>query len=832
MSQPQAQDATEKFVSLIKRHAVLSRTPLLDGSKPDIDGAFETITCHNDTDLFVASMNCVRHARINDLFTNYTLLNLENDFMVQSLVLNALGSLLAVVGKTQVVIVALPAFYGHHFDTNFASCSKSYPMGVKKVIWHPASYLNRSLVVLTDDSRLFHVDATSNESCEAHIDLGGRGILPQSLAFGNPKTLNGSLTLYIADASSSVYAIFPFVRHNSQILATESQVDHAIQEARDILEWNESNFQFSGIVDSFNSSLQRRLILHYHFLEHLKAQFKSTHPLPADVRLDSNGVAREYFGLELPPTPDVAAVQGPLCRLLEGLSLIDMATFCTKGNATFLALCTMTSAGAVNIQYFAQTNPLLMQWHICAESKLFEQPLLSSIAPRNKSSKIYKLPRHGFGFVDTAPNAQDSLIRKQLTEKQRMRNLAIREQKFVEINYESLTFINEDKIHSKNSNAVSSRLHVFGSDLEKISLYFNGRVLLFDSSRMADWCLQSMNSGLKMGEVPCPDVLMPLVCNDIRSLIYLNDVVGDTGDYLVYTKASGTDGAEVIHITPNVQYTIPESESAPETAADIEDVDQDELTRKLSELTKHLESNSGPQGAELKQNLKYLKGLSVTVGDLGAGQENILSDPIKSLAAVETLSTSTVQKILNFTGYAINLQSKFRSQLLVFKKELEVLSKLLDSQVDSKKIDEYQDRMKVLAQRLETVNAKISSLESKLRDSLRKINAEKPLPLSAAEKAWFQELNAISDHLKNDSANRPSLANTVGSLQGQAKIIIEEICLTDNDTKVKTPAEILEDMKLRDQFMCFAGKLHDEEKLIGLVKRKLDECFEGLEIRG
>lgn len=829
------ENLAKRFVSSITKQSIFSR--LSPPINHDLDHlrVFETIACRSSTDVFVAVKNCVRVTRINDVSTNYRLLNVGANFIIRSLSVNPLGTFLAVVGDSEIRLAPVPLLA--HLDTlhfpHFLYPVKVFAYDIIKVLWHPAAANDRFLVVLTRDSTLHCYDVLGLTEPSFSVKFSAHGIAPTSIAFGNPDTLTGSLTLYVSLSLAEIHAVYPFLCPHMQIATTEQLVDDALEELRAVIESIEAVFHYEGIVSSLNSVLQRRLIIHYEFFFDLKAQFGAKNPQNKEVRVDECGTARELHIVTPKSHCPCFALQGPLFRH-DARLISDISCFAPNTYATFIIASGIDNNNCVSINYLVQASPLLMQFEpTTADEKA---------APDEKTAvkkRGYKLPKRGFGFVDANANSRSLVLCKQETQLVGPQKFPKQEQEFLASNFEVLTLLKRDSVIPAPGVPQVSNLHVFGHARDKISFTLNNTVLLLDASELKQTTLRSLVSGTAMGELPAPTVSIPLVCDNINSLVYMNDEVGDTGDYLVCVKTDGNCAVEVIRITSPDEYdALPDDENTTSSTGDEEEDAHEQQEAEqgwahtLEQLVRAQGANTGHPAQEMEAQLRYLKTLRATVGELETIRGEPFDASIKHLSALGALSTITIKHVAAYAVFAIKLQVKLTTQLLQFQAEIQALLKAGQNPLTQNKIDAYRERIESLRSRQQAVNTKIVALKKKLYTYLCQLNTNKPLPLSVAEKDWFQELNSISEHLKGDPLKcKTSLASSILALQGQAKMYIENARASGKTAERENEApQLLQEIELRNHFIRFAAKLQQEEKLIRLVKHKLGECFETLNI--
>ncbi|TFK29279.1 hypothetical protein FA15DRAFT_632177 [Coprinopsis marcescibilis] len=200
-----------------------------------------------DADLVVAAGKELRITSLGDVKLGkstrktYKVLHTPNvDFEIHQIVLNPNGKLLAAVGAFRVAVVVMPRPGYNRLVSDSIDC-KAVKVGqyyhgsedsapIAKVDWHPWGEAGSTLLVMTTDGRLREYDI----SFDAEEPQQTLSFVPQrkanafaadddserevtSFTLGKGKADWGPLTIYALMKSGDVYAICPYLPHNTVI---------------------------------------------------------------------------------------------------------------------------------------------------------------------------------------------------------------------------------------------------------------------------------------------------------------------------------------------------------------------------------------------------------------------------------------------------------------------------------------------------------------------------------------------------------------------------------------------------------------------------------------
>lgn len=320
------------------------------------------IACRNNIDVFVARDNIIRCGSFNSAACNYRILaHRHATFGIEHLVLNKRGSLLAAVGRHDVVICTLPSSLNCG-EGEATIPAKSHRLQIDdtvvQVLWQPSIATDSCIVVLTTTKLLCFDITISTVQPQTVVDLQQLDAPVALISFGNADTLSGALSLYCVTEKGAVYAIFPFVHPAATVATTQALVNQLAAEV--------------GSDSEFVANLQAQL----------------------QAPIKPRRVAGQYV-LQA-GVPHVGSLQGPLIKL-EGVGQYHIRSIRGTDGLTVLATAVPT-ASAVFVETLCQLEPLSLQWGATARR-----------VPH--STHGYKRPTRGFGFVDDSDDeAHDTLV--------------------------------------------------------------------------------------------------------------------------------------------------------------------------------------------------------------------------------------------------------------------------------------------------------------------------------------------------------------------------------------------------------------------------------------
>lgn len=320
------------------------------------------IACRNNIDVFVARDNIIRCGSFTSSACNYRILaHRHASFDIEHLVLNKQGSLLAAVGRHDVVICSLPSSLkcGEGEATIPTRSHRLQIEGsVVQVLWQP-SMANDSCIVVLTTTKLVCFDITiSTVQPQTVVNLQQLDAPVALISFGNAETLSGALSLYCVTEKGAVYAVFPFVHPAASLVTTQALLN-----------------QLAAEVASDSE-----------FVANLQAQLQAP--------IKPRKVAGQYV-LQA-GVPHVGSLQGPLVEL-EGEGQYHIRSIRGAEGLTVLATAVLT-ASAVFVETLCQLEPLSLQWGAAARRLLHV-------------THGYKRPTRGFGFVDDSDDEpQDTVV--------------------------------------------------------------------------------------------------------------------------------------------------------------------------------------------------------------------------------------------------------------------------------------------------------------------------------------------------------------------------------------------------------------------------------------
>ncbi|KAK9461723.1 uncharacterized protein V1516DRAFT_250267 [Lipomyces oligophaga] len=207
-----------------------------------------TVTSEGD----VGFCDCSNLRDLSDSRRFYKILNIPRiTFHVRSLVVNESGTYMAIVGENEISVCSLP-LPGSSRRSESRINSQIFNVGSKfftgaslihKVLWHPLSKSDSSILVLSSDRvlRLFDLDS-SRDDPDRIYDFNSASnpqefsygltdevkVIPVSMCFGIREQGPGQATLYILSDDGNIYVLSPFLPRKNAILLESVQV---------LLEW-------------------------------------------------------------------------------------------------------------------------------------------------------------------------------------------------------------------------------------------------------------------------------------------------------------------------------------------------------------------------------------------------------------------------------------------------------------------------------------------------------------------------------------------------------------------------------------------------------------------
>lgn len=834
-------DDTEKFISEITQqqifHTFLESLSVDDKSKLVSQNK---LVCRNNLDLFFANENLVRCCTINPKYTNFRLLdNKYDDFKIRSLEMNSLGSLMAIIGDTELVVVSLPTSLTASNSSLLQV--KSYKIHglegyIKKVVWQSIVANDCCFVVLNDKSQIKSYDLSlSSHEPQLSIDLNKenafKGESALSISFGSEANLSGSLTLYVAASSSNVFAIYPFIHKQGSIATTKSNVQDLLEESTSLITAIQEKFPSTDLVQSSNQNgLNHASMQQYAYISSLYRQFETTFTTRKEYRqlLSPNPLELSVLSQELPDNFS-PIVQGPV-TIVKDKILKDLTCIASNNNIPILAAISISKSNETYLSYHSQLKPLIMKFEKNDESSENEDvdpPKIPQIEANNNESinkKGYIRPKKGFGYIDEVELAdeeeEESIPNRNNKEVETKNHKA--EILFWKDEFTELSTLGIDQIPISASENVS--LHALNFEQSKVSIKIGNNIIYLDCGK---WC-EKLVLDISNGHTPQS---LSIVSNytlvaegtqEISSLALVKDTLNDTGDFLIILKKNKENNLEVKQITES---------SAPKLKFEITDIDT------VIEKVKHESILIKEPFDELLSELDILKrvnpetlskSLSINKDLLGVPVYGTNTEILKNLSY---LSAETIQQISKFTSFAIHLNLRVTTQIDELKCQINNLQGVKKFSLDEGILDSKNKKANDLISKQKRINERIDKLQEKIFDAIQKMRYSKSLPLSDAEKLWFKEINSVNAQISHDTSTTKSLTSVVENMSFQVSKIVKSIKEGEQQPEeTQRLDDNLKNLQEHQNILKLKQWLQEENELILLAKDKLDESFEQLKI--
>ncbi|EGV63246.1 hypothetical protein CANTEDRAFT_94013 [Yamadazyma tenuis ATCC 10573] len=723
---------------------------------------------NENRDIFVAVENAIRMCTINSKSMGYkVLINTYQPFDIVELTMNPQRTFLCSIGKKRVVVQSVPL----HIDKcqNFHIPTEKYDLKeisapIVKVLWHSYIAHGLGLVILeatnvikfynlrVSDAPLFTLDLKTSECFKNEIAT--------SISFGSLETLTGGLTLYITTESSKIFEISPFVFANSSISTTEREVELALAESIDTL-----NFITANCDD--DDYITRQARLQFNFFNHLQSELCRSNVSGVKTYLN-----KESFTYDIKPPSwslNYKRIQGPLANLQMG-TIKDIC--CLKSNGSIPLLVAINGDKVdLTVKYLAQIRPLVMNFTSADEYLSLEDAKPESVSFDSKPNvsliiantvdsinepekQTYKVPKIGFGYIDDDGSDDDcdsngtNTIAKQT------------------LNKPELFFINEVLIEIISDCSLSSKRKIILSSVDPHRFLISTEHKTVVST-LSDW----------VGILPdTPGIEIQnhysVVENDDASsgVTLIRDDISFTGDYLINFHDKGKKDVNVVKVS-----------SPPELNPLIYKFDTLKLKNEEKEqvvVDSKLNSNLL---VEIESDLKKVKKISEIKYRVGSSDESV-----EILQKVNEFSTESLSIISIYESLLMKLCLQMKTNLLELQYQNELVGNI--SNIDAKK--EHSAKIKKLIEKEDALINKSKSLHQKLVKRIEAIKVHRQVPLSENEKKWFQEINDINEKVGN-SGTESGLYSSVTELKNQVNYIKEHLDFKPlQDMKVENSREL------------------------------------------
>ncbi|ODV77348.1 uncharacterized protein CANTADRAFT_27206 [Suhomyces tanzawaensis NRRL Y-17324] len=772
----------------------------------------QKVVTTTDGHVYYANYNIVRHCVISPTSTAFRTLNFTTDFEIHAMYLNALETLLALVGDTKVTVVEIPGAVDDVHKTQISG--KHYNIGnlkgrIVKVLWQTIVAKDCLLVILTDYSVIRSFDLSLSASFpQLEIDLKAQPEFEHqnatSISFGSSVNVQGSLTLYVS-SEKEVYAFYPFLAPTSRLACSMEGLDYALDETKAIIETIESRFSFQSITDSISSPLTLLAISQYEFFLHLRNQFETGVPLQTENRklkaFSTFNLKRLTHSLHSDYKPKL---QGPLSAN-DGESLIDIQSmYSNKNFTTVVALA--SKFGEAHLQYYAQLKPLIMKLN-CPSTETPAEPIAAKLEAESnakkqvpKKSDAYVKPSKGFGFIafsddeddvtDTVDNFgtlsltkvkvdNDRAQREKEFEKEEFNSLTLLE--FVALDYQFPTITSRNDFALLNYSEEGKRLFLKAKD--------DGHVIKAD-----DFLSDLSNSLISDTSESDPNNFSPIQYTHIKISRFsalscaVNPLLdNDVSEYLIVLSDSLIDNLKVYELKLKTE--------------------QKDVLSEPTIVTKPSKEPSVSTGAYSRNSDTISGELRLQLQELGNFDEKALSTNINSevlsksigettddLSRVHLVSTQALNQLANLA--ALVAKSLFNATQKIDELQLYVnmLRNISEKVKSPEQLEHLTKKAQNIAKKQEELEKRQTQVKSRLSIRILQLKKKQSLPLSRTEKAWFKEINALNAMMKKevDGTEQESLPAKIESYKAQVRALVNP-SLSD-----KNVFSALEELKQRE----------------------------------
>ncbi|KSA02912.1 uncharacterized protein AC631_01277 [Debaryomyces fabryi] len=834
-------DEAEKFISGITQQQIFHtflESLSVDGESKLVSQ--NKLVCRNNLDLFFANENLVRCCTINPEYTNFRLLdNKYDDFKIRSLEMNSLGSLMAIIGDTELVVVSLP--------TSLTSSNssllqvKSYKIHgiegqIKKVVWQSIVANDCCFVVLNDKSQIKSYDLSlSSHEPQLSIDLNKenafKGETALSISFGSEANLSGSLTLYVAASSSNVFAIYPFIHKQGSIATTKTNVQDLLDESASLITAIQGKFPSTDLVQSSNQNgLNHTSMQQYAYISSLSKQFETSLTPRKEYRhlLSANPLELSVLTQELPSNFS-PVVQGPV-TIVKDKTLKDLACIASNNSISILAAISISKSNETYLSYHSQLKPLIMQFENNDESLGNENvtPVKNSQIEANKSESInkkgYIRPKKGFGYIDevelTNEEEEESIPHTNSKEAETKNHEA--EILFWKDEFTELSTLAIDQLPIGASENVS--LNSLNSEQSKVSIKIGNNIIYFDCGRWCEELVLDISNGHTPQNLSAVSnyTLVAEGAQEISSLALIKDTMNEAGDFLIILKKNKDNNLEVKQVSESTASTQKSEIIDIDTIIDKVNHESILIKEPFDELLSELDILKRVNPETLSKSLSMNKDL------LGAPVYGTNTEMLKNL---NYLSTETIQQISKFTSFAIHLNLRVTTQIDELKSQIDNLQRIQKIGLDKGTLDSKNKKANDLISKQKRIDERIDKLQKKIFNAIQKMRYSKSLPLSDAEKLWFKEINSVNAQISHDTNDTKCLNSVVENMSSQVSKIIKSV--KEGEQQPEETQEFddkLKNLQEHQNILKLKQWLQEENELIVLAKDKLDESLEQLRL--
>lgn len=739
---------------------------------------------NNRSQLVIASGNAVKTCLVSGKHNYYKLLQRSNDtFDVVDLSFNESGNLVALIGSRSVTICDTKSLPCYDSDSTvwetFNFQIGPFDSDLKSFLWHPASRLESEFVVLTNTEILLYdaVISFSNPMLILKLldyqELAGKTV--NSISFGSKDNFAGSILLYLTTTQGAVYAIYPFVYKGSKISAKKNLVILFIRETVEALEEVQSIFPPVALLDS-----PHVLALHqqHSFAQELEVQVNrpSNSALKGDdiITLSHSG---ETFGHVL---------QGPLANIGSTPIVVKVGS---NDDVAILASVHSENSKAV-FTYLAQLQPLIMGWK--NPQHVLEPPVEPAKPSLKKHEEKYSKPVKGFGYVvDSDSESEDedveyiksSALFKEDSEIFTLKNDLV---KYFSDNFNKISVL---AVNGTSFSCGIGKGHLQNVDGDKLIFAKDGQLFFID-------LLQSIDLIFSDDGDFEPDYKVALVSPHAKGFAYFKDSLERLRQYVI-VFAPGSPVEVVPLEAPTKKSSDMVHDSFPQYDLDKTFV-PGFLTGELSTIMKSISTKPLPRVTEFSP------------------------EDTKSMSQVFDVADVVAERTSEFMKFMLTLQLKVRTQLDVLRIQVEELNKInkksestADSEMHDAKIEELTLRQTKLLKKAQKIKDSIS-------ERFEGIKLSFALPLSAAEKNWFKEINHLNKLINVGDNDEKSLVEQIKGLR------LEVLDISTNLEKRTTQHNgvdiTIEQLSLSNELTRMKHFLLTESKLIASVKELANVC--------
>lgn len=780
------------------------------------DNAFgyDRLVCRNNHDIFFATKNFVRHCMVNSTSFDYKILKNEHEpFEIISLEMNELGTLLAVVGKNEIIVLCLK-------DMNYEGNTKSYKIfningKIRKVLWQSVSKNDCCLVILNSEYEIKLYDISiSFSSPQLIFDLKTKFSLEKksnhcvSICFGSLRSLIGALTLYVT-VSNEVYAIYPFIHCNSKICVTKESVDAALGETLIIIQTFKSMFSAQLNSNINIKNMLKSAILQHQYFNFFKKQLTSIITPRKEIRIiNSTTVCLFILEQETSLLTDLL-LQGPLLEMKYNkiLNIDNLGSFT---NLTILVALIHNSNNLLSILVLSQLKPLIMNLKH-TESQMcdyFAKLELQSDVESNCNS--YIKPKNGFGYID--PLLTDYSSQNLISDSDFL--LLLKEK------FHDLTIVTIDNL---NYSCDKARFGVKIVDEKKFTMLFKHNKNLVHIDFKAP--LNDFITNLHHPQTPIKR-FTPVYKNLISDLhdplgfCWITDVVTQSGDYLViFQNLKPQESALRVFLLSDPPQPLSSSPDDPPSTQFKKKFPSTILKREpFEEITEELRVLNSLTSKKFSSTnlIKYHSTL----------QSN--NQSIDLLHALDNYSQSILSIVSEISAFMFKLQSRIIAQINEMVSQERSLMNILSQYTVLKNI-KHLEKIQSLCSAQNILDSRLASLKQNLTIAIERLNSANSVSLSKEEKSWFKELNLINSNLFLNTDRKKSVVAVLKKLDSDVNFFLE--LKKDIDSGLKTEKDSkygLKKLQNFQQLQKIKDKLQEQDSLISDLKVKIEDNLNSL----